>query len=156
MLCDDSGLCSNIFNNTFHINDKPIVENISIIPDPSGNGNLVCDYDKNPGQIFEAANDSITWYRFNVSVGYCGDGSVDILSEQCDVGNMGAFEECTDMGFTGGTLSCDLTSCRHNTDLCTGGTNNGAYCGDGVKNIDWEKLDIESLIIKFKLKISNC
>ncbi len=61
---------------------------------------------------------------------YCGDGTID-PGEQCEVGgNWGAITGCTDFdNFTGGSLSCDLTTCLFNTSQCT---SPHPFCGDGV------------------------
>ena len=48
----------------------------------------------------------------------CGNGTVDIGSEQCDGANLGG-RTCVTQGYQAGTLSCN-TNCTFNTSGCTG------------------------------------
>jgi hypothetical protein len=58
---------------------------------------------------------------------YCGDGEIN-SGEQCDGGEWGQIEGCTDFGFTGGILYCDA-SCKFDTGNCY--SSGQPYCGDG-------------------------
>ncbi len=52
------------------------------------------------------------------AVGACGDGALE-LGEQCDVGISRMM--CADFGFTGGTISCNLQTCKYDTSKCVNG-----------------------------------
>jgi cysteine-rich repeat protein len=56
----------------------------------------------------------------------CGNGVID-PSEQCDTNAQGGLD-CTDLCYTGGTLTC-TTWCTRDTSTCTG---TGPICGDGL------------------------
>lgn len=71
--------------------------------------------------------------------GSCGDGVIN-TGEQCDGSEWGPITNCTDFGYTGGTLSCD--GCVFDTSQCTGKT--AGDCGDGVINTG-EQCDETSL-----------
>jgi cysteine-rich repeat protein len=142
MLCDSTGLCSDINETQFFINDKPIVSNVTITSDNINEiSNLYCNYTLNPGNIYTLNDSSVRWFKYDASVGYCGDSYINSYAgEQCDGNNLGG-ADCTLFGFTGGTLQCDPASCQYDTTLCKGGT--GAYCGDGEWNNEpYEQCDI--------------
>lgn len=65
----------------------------------------------------------------------CGNYIIEGL-EQCDGMELNG-NDCTDLGFTGGTLSCG-TNCKYNKLACTNG------CGNGVKE-GTEECDINDL-----------
>ena len=46
----------------------------------------------------------------------CGNGTIDD-GEQCDGGNLGGFT-CSDLGYTGGTLACDVVTCTYDASGC--------------------------------------
>ena len=48
----------------------------------------------------------------------CGDGSIDVPGEQCDVSDVGG-GSCASLGFAGGALACD-GSCAFDTASCQG------------------------------------
>lgn len=50
-----------------------------------------------------------------VNIGVCGDGVIE-SNEECDEGNLGG-KSCTDFGFSGGNLSCDI-ACSWNYSNC--------------------------------------
>jgi hypothetical protein len=53
----------------------------------------------------------------------CGDGMIS-PGEQCDGADLQGFD-CTSLGLSGGTLSCDPVTCTFDTSMCmstTGGT----------------------------------
>ncbi len=56
------------------------------------------------------------------TLNYCGDSLLD-PGESCDGALLGG-NDCTDVGFYGGTLAC--SSCEFDNSSCTG------YCGDGT------------------------
>jgi hypothetical protein len=62
------------------------------------------------------------------TAGFCGDGTAQGL-EECDGQDLNGLQ-CTDLGYTGGTLTCDA-SCRFETTACIG---TPAVCGDDVQN----------------------
>lgn len=57
----------------------------------------------------------------------CGDGSINVAGEQCDGIDLGG-EDCTTLGFGGGTLACD-GSCALDTSSCGGAC--GAFPASG-------------------------
>jgi len=59
---------------------------------------------------------------------YCGDGFIDTF-ESCDGNNLAGMR-CTNFGFDGGELDCDL-NCQFDTSACTTTTIPGT-CGDGT------------------------
>lgn len=66
----------------------------------------------------------------------CGDGNIDTgIGEECDGGNLGG-TQCTDLGFSAGTLGCyppgHPQECQFDTVACTGGGPGGPVCGNGV------------------------
>ncbi|WP_146158476.1 hypothetical protein [Enhygromyxa salina] len=48
--------------------------------------------------------------------GVCGNGLIDD-GEQCDGGNLGGFS-CVDLGYSGGTLGCDMVTCTYDASAC--------------------------------------
>jgi hypothetical protein len=46
----------------------------------------------------------------------CGNGIIDD-GEQCDGGNLGGFA-CVDLGYSGGTLGCDMITCTYDASAC--------------------------------------
>ncbi|MFH2007580.1 MAG: kelch repeat-containing protein [bacterium] len=70
------------------------------------------------------------------AVGRCGDGDIQTTEgEECDETNLDG-ETCDSLGFYGGTLACDPTSCLFDVTIC------GGYCGDGlVQTADGETCD---------------
>ena len=52
--------------------------------------------------------------------GNCGNGTID-AGEQCDGADLNGFD-CSSLGYTGGTLSCDAVTCTFDTSLCMSGT----------------------------------
>ncbi|MEM4245432.1 MAG: hypothetical protein QXR60_04490, partial [Candidatus Nanoarchaeia archaeon] len=75
--------------------------------------------------------------------GACGDNVID-PGESCDGSQWGSIENCKDLGFSGGTLSCTL-NCNFNTSNCIDSV---GFCGDGVRNVgeecdgfDWGPID---------------
>lgn len=48
--------------------------------------------------------------------GVCGNGVIDD-GEQCDGGNLGGFS-CVDLGYSGGTLGCDMVTCTYDASAC--------------------------------------
>ncbi|KIG18960.1 hypothetical protein DB30_06571 [Enhygromyxa salina] len=46
----------------------------------------------------------------------CGNGLIDD-GEQCDGGNLGGFS-CVDLGYSGGTLGCDMITCTYDASAC--------------------------------------
>ena len=73
--------------------------------------------------------------------GTCGDGTIN-TGETCDGSNVGG-KTCSSFGFTGGTLGCD-SSCNIDTSTCTGGTGEGAVCGNDILEYG-EQCDLGSL-----------
>lgn len=65
----------------------------------------------------------------------CGDGIIQ-AGEQCDGTNWGTtITGCANFdSFTGGTLSCNPTTCQFDTSQCTGGNGEG-ICGNNIVNI---------------------
>ncbi len=62
--------------------------------------------------------------------GVCGDGVIN-TGETCDGIVWGPITSCNDFDlFTGGSLSCDSTTCQFDTSRCTGGP--GGYCGNDI------------------------
>jgi hypothetical protein len=61
--------------------------------------------------------------------GACGNGVID-GGEQCDGGQLAGFD-CTDLGYSGGTLACDPVICVYDASGCTNdsGDDNNADCG---------------------------
>ncbi|MCA9685043.1 MAG: hypothetical protein KC457_22865 [Myxococcales bacterium] len=57
----------------------------------------------------------------------CGNGMVD-ENEQCDGNDLGGYD-CVDLGYVGGTLACDPTSCTFDVSGCL----TEAVCGNGIK-----------------------
>lgn len=57
----------------------------------------------------------------------CGDGIIDPLSEQCEGSNLNT-TSCQDLGYTGGTLSCN-SACTFTTVLCDGNNNSSPRRG---------------------------
>ncbi|MFT4303351.1 MAG: LamG-like jellyroll fold domain-containing protein [Candidatus Woesearchaeota archaeon] len=149
MVCDDFGRCSNISNKTgpsytFYINDKPTFYESPNINKDENSDNLICEFLVNPGDIGSEQNYSISWYKRNASVSFCGDGVIDYhLGEECDVGAMD-FTTCS--GYNAafrpgeGTLLCDYNTCQYDTRYCIPINPEGNYCGDGIR-ADWEQCD---------------
>ncbi len=61
---------------------------------------------------------------------YCGDDIID-AGETCDGSEWGDITECSDLGYTGGTLTCG-NDCSFDVSECTGGTS--GVCGDNEIN----------------------
>ena len=61
--------------------------------------------------------------------GFCGDGQINVASEQCDGINLDG-ETCTSLGMGTGTLSCDQ-SCIFDTTMCSPATEVTAGAGGG-------------------------
>ena len=62
---------------------------------------------------------------------FCGDGVLnDFPNEQCDRGTND--QQCTDLGYLGGTLTC-ANDCSFDTTQCQSTIEDG-YCGDGTLN----------------------
>lgn len=142
MLCDDSGLCSNTSGPYyFYINDKPNITDNNVSINVSGSGNVFCNFNVNTGSVSSSNSSSISWYKYNVTRKFCGDGYIDFDSgEQCEYNDLGAMTSCSSLGFSGGTISCNMTDCESwDTTHCTGGA--GAYCGDDTVNNAWEQCD---------------
>jgi hypothetical protein len=58
----------------------------------------------------------------------CGNGVID-PGEQCDGANLNGFD-CTNLGYTGGTLACDPVTCTFDTSMCeSGGSSTSGYSG---------------------------
>jgi len=56
----------------------------------------------------------------------CGNGVID-PGEQCDGTNLNGFD-CTNLGYTGGTLACDPVTCTFDTSLCESGSSSTSGC----------------------------
>lgn len=154
VICDDSLLCSDIYNGTnnynlsFSVNHRPNASNVRIIPQSSGN--LLCNYtfDDDSTDYYNTDNSVIKWYRSNGSVSYCGDGYIDqTVGEQCEGDDMGFSNPeiqpenyCSFFGYQpgDGTLRCYQHNCSYDTRLCV--PTAGGYCGDGVA-VGWEQCD---------------
>ena len=68
-------------------------------------------------QSFVTAHaDAITAALGGGNLPECGDGSVNVVGEQCDGADLGG-ESCTTLGFDGGALACD-GSCGFDTSGC--------------------------------------
>lgn len=80
-----------------------------VCADVNGNGSIA--------EINEGANDNCKKKNFNIvsAAPICGNNVIE-SGEQCDSGNLGG-QTCVSLGFTGGTLSCNL--CNFNTNSCT-------------------------------------
>jgi hypothetical protein len=63
----------------------------------------------------------------NANTGGCGNGTID-LNEQCDGQNLGG-SDCTQHGYSGGTLLCDPNTCAFDTQMCTGSQSTGGQGG---------------------------
>lgn len=59
----------------------------------------------------------------------CGNGFID-PGEQCDNQKFGTINECSDLEFSGGTITCD-SNCKLDTTGCTGTV---GTCGDDIIN----------------------
>ncbi len=76
----------------------------------------------------------------NYTTGFCGNSKIDNYpNEQCDGNTWGSITSCKDLGFDGGTLSCNqpysTEECMFNTSRCTkNGVPAGGSCGDGYLN----------------------
>lgn len=57
---------------------------------------------------------------------FCGDGNID-PGEVCDGNNLGDVDECVDLGFSSGPVSCN-DDCTFDTSECTP----NPQCGDGI------------------------
>lgn len=84
------------------------------------------------------ANCSFNTDNCDAGPGYCGDNIINnFANEQCDGDSWGNVDDCTDFGFTGGTLSCNSpespNKCIFNTTMCTGNAGFGV-CGNQVLN----------------------
>jgi hypothetical protein len=69
-----------------------------------------------------------TAYDYTPCVGGCGNGAWEVgESEDCDGTDLGdtSTDDCTENGFTGGTLGC-TSLCAYDFSTCTGGCGNGA------------------------------
>jgi len=142
-VCDDSDLCSVIWNGTFSVNHAPTVSNVTL----TGATTLTCNY--NFSDVDNDTNNSIIrWYRYSIDRGTCGDGQIgdgivwNEYNEFCDVGNLNAIG-CNDPklplgGAATGTLGCNLSSCNWDTRYCTNIPGN--ECGDNQAR-DWEDCD---------------
>jgi hypothetical protein len=81
----------------------------------------------------------------------CGDGQVD-PGEECEVSDTGDAvldgKTCSDLGYTGGALGCDATTCTFDVSPCTPETRTG--CGDGTisgtEECDGDDLDNKTCI----------
>ncbi|MFH1133837.1 MAG: hypothetical protein V1735_05055 [Nanoarchaeota archaeon] len=82
-------------------------------------------------------------YRFRFTIdttgpggyeAYCGNDIID-AGESCDGADFGPIEGCTDLGFSGGSLSCHAPGtdhqCHFNTEQCVGPD---GICGDNIIN----------------------
>jgi len=56
----------------------------------------------------------------------CGNGVID-PGEQCDGANLNGFD-CTNLGYTGGTLACDPVTCTFDTSMCESGSSSTSGC----------------------------
>lgn len=61
----------------------------------------------------------------------CGNGVID-PGEQCDGTNLNGFD-CTNLGYTGGTLACDPVTCTFDTSMCeSGGSSTSGHSGHSL------------------------
>ena len=99
-----------------------------------------CDYCGEPGScspLFSDCPGDIDPTQNSLCLGgtaVCGDGVAE-PPEQCDGVDLQGLD-CTDSGFTGGTLGC-MANCTFDTSGCTG----GPVCGDNVINQATEVCD---------------
>lgn len=126
--CDEINLCSNYQNQGDCAADSCGVASNSVggvdCSDPLIN--CICSWDSG-----NSSCDS-SWTVSSGS-GYCGNGVVE-PGEQCDGSDWGTITDCSDFGFSAGSLSCDSNTCMFDVSFCTGFPSGGS-CGDGVINL---------------------
>ena len=64
-----------------------------------------------------------------IGLPYCGDGIVNVASEDCDLTDLDG-ATCRTQGYSSGTLSCSAT-CTYDVSLCTRSTGGGGGGGGG-------------------------
>jgi cysteine-rich repeat protein len=66
---------------------------------------------------------------------YCGDGVIDnLFGEQCEPGNLNGISSCTQLGYSGGVLSCSPVTCKYTgciTVTIGGGSGGSGASGSG-------------------------
>ena len=67
----------------------------------------------------------------------CGNNILE-TGEDCDGSKWGSISGCADLGFDGGTLTCNTNTCKFDASRCG---NTAPYCGDGIRNDPVEMCD---------------